>query len=191
MVNTAMVNTVVMEEPKTKWAPDDIRNAYEACTNERLSIYAAAKMYGVPRTTLSDRVNNKVSMNTRVGHPTSLSTTEEDSLINYVYYMSECGFPPSREDLIHYAGAIDLQRPEEQRCFKDTGPSLTWWKRFRDRHPDLSIKTAQTIQVMIPLTDILTCLRKPSMIITSVTNLIKSLIAMKVWCCLTYLQRRS
>ena len=98
----------------------------------------------VPHTSLSCRVNKKVSMKARVGHPTSLSTTEEDSLINYDM-MSERGFPPSREDVIHYAWSIDLQRPEEQRCLKDTGPSLTWWKRFRDRHPDLSIKTAQSV----------------------------------------------
>ena len=113
-----------MEEPKGKWATDDIRNAYEACTN----IYAAAKKYGVSRTcvTLSDRVNNKVSMNARVGHPTSLSTTEEDSLVSYVYYMSERGFPLNREE----SGCYPLRLGNRFATSRGTKVFKGYWPQF-------------------------------------------------------------
>ena len=116
-----------------------------------MSIAAAAKMYGIPRTTLNGRVTGKVQLVARKGPSTALTTEEETSLAYYITYMADRGFPPTREMVQHYAWSIDLRKPEDQRCFGQNGPSLMLWRGFKQRHKDLTVRITESVtkQVMI------------------------------------------
>ena len=132
-----------------------MRKALSSCKDDGMSIYAAAKQHGIPRMTLSDRVLGKVAINAEIGHPTALSMCEEDSLLHYITYMHERRFPIDRSQVIALAWAIDLKRepekrePEkrepEKRVFGGQGPSLHWWRGFRDRHPQLGMRKGESI----------------------------------------------
>ena len=47
--------------PLRQWSVDNMTKAYQSVLNGQLSVAAAAKKFGVPRMTLSDRVSGKVS----------------------------------------------------------------------------------------------------------------------------------
>ena len=134
-----------MASKKKHWSDDDMRKALSSCKDDGMLIYAAAKQHGIPRMTLSDRVLGKVAINAPIGHPTALSMCEEDSLLHYITYMHERRFPIDRSQVIALAWAIDLKREPEKRVFGGQGPSLHWWRGFRDRHPQLGMRKGESI----------------------------------------------
>ena len=136
--------TAGVGKKKNRWSQEDMQAAFNACKNEHISVYAAAKRYNVPRMTLSDRMLGKVSLKSTTGHPLSLTREEEASIVSYVEYMHERRFPITRSQVISLAWAVDLKR-ESGRAFGENGPSLNWWRGFRNRHPELTFRTTESI----------------------------------------------
>ena len=130
---------------KKSWDPENMSAAITAYKMGGISLYGAAKQYNVPMMTLSDRIHWKVSTDPVVGHPTVLSKEEEDSLVNYIKYMHERKFAVDRTQVMMLAWAIDLKREEVKRRFGNTGPTLKWWRCFRDRHKELSLRKVEAI----------------------------------------------
>ena len=128
---------------KLTWESEDMRRALTEVHAGTLTISAASKEYNIPRMTLSDRFHKKVAVDARVGRPGALSKADEDSLVHYIKYMYERRFPVERSQVLSLAWAIDLKM--EQRSFGENGPSLHWWRGFRDRHPELSLRKAESV----------------------------------------------
>ena len=62
-----------------------------------MTISAASKKFGVPRSTLSDHIHDKVKG--PQGGPAMLSKEEEQALVDYMLYMSRHNFPVTRDDI--------------------------------------------------------------------------------------------
>ena len=60
-------------------------------------------------------------------------------------YMHKIRFPVDISQVINIAWAIDLRRNHETRVFKESGPSLKWWRGFKKRHPELSLRKTELI----------------------------------------------
>ncbi|VDI43001.1 Hypothetical predicted protein [Mytilus galloprovincialis] len=99
-----------MEKQKPKklcqWNQEDMSEAYKAAKLGQMSIAQASKTYNVPRMTLSDRVKGKVAMNAKMGASTVLTSEDEISLVNYIEYMAQRGFPLSVSQVIGFAWCI-------------------------------------------------------------------------------------
>ena len=109
-----------------------------------ITISAAAKEYGVPRMTLSDRVKGKVPMDAKIGRPPVLGDEHEAALVRYIHYMADHRYPITRTHVIGLAWAIVLRQGNE--CFnRSTGPSLKWWRGFRDRHPEFFLRKPELV----------------------------------------------
>ena len=137
-----------MATPKKKnkgWDQEVMLAAMKACAEEGLTVYEASKRFGVPRTTLFRRVKARVDPLCSAGRPTSLSKEEEMALVHYIKYMHKIRFPVDRTQIINIAWAIDLRRNDETRVFKQSGPSLKWWRGFKKRHPELSLRKTELI----------------------------------------------
>ena len=119
-------------------------NAHEVVNINNVSISAAAKEYGVPRVTLSDRVKGKVPMDAKMGRPSVLGDDHEAALVRYINYMADHRYPITRTQVIGLAWVIALRQGNE--CFnRSTGPSLNWWRGFTDRHPELSLRKPELV----------------------------------------------
>ena len=75
-----------------KWDEDSMQAAYDAAVGG-LPVASAARMYGVPRTTLIDRLQGRVRMGAKWGKDTALPPELEIVLVDYLKYMSQRGFP--------------------------------------------------------------------------------------------------
>ncbi len=53
-------------------------------------------------------------------------------------------YPITRMQVMGLAWAIAIQQGKS--CFSETGPSLKWWRSFRDRHPELTLRKAESIE---------------------------------------------
>ena len=104
------------------------------------TVSAAARMCGVPRRTLDDRIKGRVCHGTNPG-----PSTEEASLVSYVPYMADRRFPLTRRMVIAFAWAIALRFGKDSR-FSEYGPSKKWWSGFKARHPNLTLRKVDNLE---------------------------------------------
>ncbi|CAB3252719.1 unnamed protein product [Arctia plantaginis] len=108
-------------------------------------IRTAAKKFGVPRITLTNKVKGKSPMERKMD-PTSILTPEEEHKIcDWVQKMAKAGFPETTEQLIVSVEKYlkELKRP----CvlFKHGRPGRTWVKAFIRRNPTISMRISQNL----------------------------------------------
>ena len=74
-----MVAPCLSARPQThhNYSTESMLRAYEAVQQGEISIRRAAEIYGVPRTTLQDRISGKVSLDSRSGSGRLLTDEEE------------------------------------------------------------------------------------------------------------------
>ena len=82
-----------------KWTKEDMGKAIDDVKNKKMSIYAAAKVNGVPKTTLLRHLKhpNKTFI---VGRPTTLTSAQEDEIVETCQIFAEWGFGLTKKDII-------------------------------------------------------------------------------------------
>ena len=64
---------------------------------------------------------------------------EEESLISYLIYMANCGFPLTRTMVKAFAWSIAKRCGTCDRFNTEYGPGEKWWTLFKQRHPQLAL----------------------------------------------------
>lgn len=124
----------------------DLIKAIEAITNKSMGIREACRVYGVPKTTVHDRLSGKVSANKKpkVGPDPVLGHEGEENIKNWVLDMARCGFPIFKKDLLESVSKI-VRDSGIKNPFKDGMPGDTWYYAFLRRHPDVSVREPEGI----------------------------------------------
>jgi hypothetical protein len=129
--------------------------AVDKVKNERCSISNAAKEFGVPRSTLSDRLNK--NLRPRSGPPTLFTASEEKILENFIINLSRQHIPLTIHELIHllsdhinFERRIEAERRGERTdnvelC--DYKLSRHWFTLFKLRHPSISVRVPVAISL--------------------------------------------
>ena len=100
------------------------------------------KAYSILRTSLKDHYNGKVTC--RKKKPQSILTKEEeDKLVEYIVEMGRLAHPLSANDLQLKVAEICQMRATP---FKDGIPRRNWLKLFQKRHPNLVLRTPQSLE---------------------------------------------
>ena len=115
--------------------------ACEAVQAGKISVRMAAEQYGVPKSTLHDKVAGKVPMKAKSGKKKYLTDEEEASLVEFLVGCASVGYAKSRRDVQAIAQQIaNAHNP---------GPEIEitkgWWDRFRQRHPEVSLRQAEPL----------------------------------------------
>ena len=126
------------------WNDKDMTEAMEK-VKEGMKVAVAARLHGVPRRTLDDRVKGRVRHGTSSGPSTVLTKQEEDSLVSYVLYMADRGFPLTMRMVLAFAWAIAIRTGKAGR-FSENGPSKHWWSKFKGRHPNLTLRKVDNLE---------------------------------------------
>ena len=100
---------------REKWSDDSMLAAMEAVRTSKMSISVAANRFNVPRKTLDDRLKGRVQHGTHPGVSTVLTVQEENSLVNYLLHMAQCGFLLTRTMVKAYAWSISDESTESDR----------------------------------------------------------------------------
>lgn len=100
------------------------------------SVRSTAKLYGIPNTTLRDKVLGKFSK-PNPGKDTVLTSAEEKKVADWLLDNAKRGFPVNTNRLkacvAHYIRATDRPNP-----FKNGVPGRKWVALFLNRHPEIS-----------------------------------------------------
>ena len=109
------------------------------------SIRKAAVTYGVPKTTLIDRIHGRISVDVvKSGTPPLFSEEQEALLAGHVQTMAEVGYGYSRQETINLASdyAINMGLRDKEHPLSDR-----WLYNFLQRWPDLKLKKPRSLEV--------------------------------------------
>ena len=115
--------------------------ACEAVLSHKLSVRLAAEEYGVPRSTLNDKVSGKVPVQAKSGRKAYLTDEEEDRLVEFLVGCASVGYAKSRRDVLAIAQQVFNARNPDS----DVELTKGWWDRFRKRHPEISLRQAEPL----------------------------------------------
>lgn len=121
------------------WSEENMTRAVSAVVTCGISIRKAATMYGIPRSTLGDRITGRVLEGSKSGPLRYLSEQEEAELITFIIGCAEIGYPKTVKDILALVQKILLSRG----IYREV--TYGWWEGFRKRHQELSLRVASTI----------------------------------------------
>lgn len=116
--------------------------ALEAVAAEGLSVRRAALMYGVPKSTLGDRVSGRVLPGSMCGREKYLTDEEEEELSDFIENCAALGYAKTRKQVLALVERIMCTRGIEIRVTDG------WWASFLKRHPSLSLRTPASVSTV-------------------------------------------
>ena len=129
-----------------KWSEEDMKEAIMH-VQQHHNISAAARLHGVPKTTLHDRLSGRSSSGAKVGHPTTLTQEEEDEIAETCIVFAEWGFGLGRREVESVVQEF-LKVTNRKNPFKDGVPGEGWWSGFLKRHPRIAKRKSQHLQMV-------------------------------------------
>ena len=120
--------------------PNKLTSAYIAIKNENLPVLTAAKKYGVPETTLRDRVSGRVDIDCcNMGKSPILSLDEENKLVKHLLEVAKIGYGYNRKesDYTVTLGKRTVEKPL----------TLNWFHGFMKRWPVLRVVKPKSLEV--------------------------------------------
>lgn len=101
-----------------EYSDEQLCRAYEA-VKDGVSLRHAAEQYGIPKSTLSDRITGRVKFGAHSGPERYLSDDEERELVSFICQSARMGYAKTKKEVLSIVEQTSLQRGEE--C-----PSLKW-----------------------------------------------------------------
>lgn len=121
------------------WNEENMSRAVAAVLKCGISVRKAALMYGIPKSTLGDRISGRVLAGSKSGPLRYLSEQEEEELISFIKGCAEIGYPKTVKDILALVQQVLASRGVDREV------TYGWWEGFRKRHPDLSLRIPSTI----------------------------------------------
>ncbi|XP_053402897.1 uncharacterized protein LOC123562153 [Mercenaria mercenaria] len=119
-----------------------LHHAVDAVQSKSMSLRAASKHYGIPTSTLHDKVHGKTPMSRP--SKTILTTAEEQRLVDWVLHMARIGYGRTRQEVLDTVKRI-IDADERPNPFKDNRPGKDWWYGFVKRHPEMTERLPQDL----------------------------------------------
>ena len=88
--------------------------------------------FGVPKSTIRDRISGKTLPGATSGPERYLTDTEEQELVHFIKECAKVGYAKTRKQII---AIVELVLKEKRG--PDTSITPGWWYSFKGRHPEL------------------------------------------------------
>ena len=129
----------VLQSPKRptkrkQWSDETMAAALEAVKGGQ-TILRAAQTYGVPRSTLQDRVHGKVTHGVKPGPRPYLAPAEEKELSMFIVDVAKAGYGKTRKEI----KAIAENVANDKGIIRSKKVTDGWFRPFMDRNPKLHV----------------------------------------------------
>ncbi|XP_055708754.1 uncharacterized protein LOC129804981 [Phlebotomus papatasi] len=127
---------------KLGYSEEALKNALDAVKAGESSRKASAK-YGVPKSTLNDKLSGKQAEEKFIGKPV-LGQEKESQLVEWIVKRAESGFPVVKSELQDTI-RIMLKNEKMKAPFTNSRPGRFWFKGFLRRNPEVSLRVVQNL----------------------------------------------
>ncbi|CAH1980481.1 unnamed protein product [Acanthoscelides obtectus] len=114
------------------YEPQKMEQALEDIRNKRKSLRGASEYYGIPKSTLFDKLRRQ--KDGKHGAPTKLSEQEEKMFAEAITQFAEWGFPMTRRDI----RCLVNRKGKQITQFKDNMPGIEWFYNYVSRNKILT-----------------------------------------------------
>ena len=111
--------------------------AVEDCRLGKLTTRKAAVKYHVPWSTIKDCLSGRIQDHALWGSAPILSMGEEEELVEYALGRVKQGLGLTKDMFLRYMGTVAAKKGVH---FKNGFPSDKWWRLFKARHPNISLR---------------------------------------------------
>lgn len=132
---------------KRKWTDEIMEAAVHDVKSGRLSYRAASVKYDIPHTTIRDHSTGASTTGCRPGTKPILSFEEEEALAQWCIEMNYIGYGKTKEQLKDTVKKILDKEGRKVPIFKNNRPGRDWWYLFLRRHPKLTEKKPENLQI--------------------------------------------
>lgn len=109
-----------------------------------LSIRKAAEKYGVPRSSLGDRISGRIAPDARPGKMPVIPAEVESAMVEKAMSLADQGFGVSKKQLTARAGQLCRTMGLKNR-FTNGIPGKAWWSGLQHRHPTLTLRKPEKL----------------------------------------------
>ena len=127
------------------WSEKSMRFALDVVRSKRLSIRQTAELYGIPPSSIHDWKNGKTSTK-KIGHQTYPTEVEELALVKWCFSMLKVALCVTLNMLKCTIQTI-LKNAPRQHPFRDGIPGQKWWDGFKKRHPSITLRCADGLEM--------------------------------------------
>lgn len=126
------------------YSKEDLAAAIEDVKGGTVSLNSSAKKYNIPKSTLSEHLNNKHTL--AHGRPTRLTREEENEIAQTCLMFSEWGYGLGKKEVMSVIHDY-LKVKKKTYLFPNGIPGEDWWLGFLRRNPQLSLRKPQSLQI--------------------------------------------
>lgn len=131
------------KKQRLKYSLETLKEAIGA-VQEGMPFKTASKKYNIPRATLQDKVKGRTQMEKKSGPETILTREEESLLVQWLFEISKCGFPATKNQMLDSVQLL-LKELGRTNTFTDGRPGRKWYELFLKRHPELTKRIPQNL----------------------------------------------
>lgn len=128
-----------------KYSEESLLHAVQEI-NEGAKIRETARKYGIPHSKLINKIKLRSPIVRKMGPPSILTPHEEELLCRWINAMAKKGFPINKQNLMHTVHDI-VSKDNRPTVFKDNLPGRTWFESFLKRHPNISQRHSENIDL--------------------------------------------
>ena len=126
-----------MERELLKYSAESMDAALKEAREGRMTCFAASETFGVPRSTLRDKLSGRSPEGRQMGSNPVLTRAEEASLTTFCIKLLKCGFPIKGDDLLDIVQKV-VKEDKRKTPFTDDRPGKYWFCGFLQRNPQLT-----------------------------------------------------
>ena len=120
---------------RKQWSEESMTAALKA-VEQGMPVSRASRDFGVPRSTIYDRFTGRVVHGVKPGPKPYLDQSEEEELGKYLKHCAKLGYGKTRKDVLSIVESTTTERG----TLRSSHVSDGWWRRFKERHGDLSLR---------------------------------------------------
>ncbi|XP_071505566.1 tigger transposable element-derived protein 6-like [Diadema antillarum] len=130
-----------------KYTAESLQEALTRVKGGELSQRQAAKEYGIPRSTIYDKITGRRPEGINKPGPSPyFSMAEEARISKWAVKMSKLGYGRNTQHITKMAQNI-VNEDGRETPFKDGRPGRTWFQRFMTRNPELAMRKPQGLGI--------------------------------------------
>ena len=127
-----------------QWTNEAMEAAMRAVYDGEMGVNQASREYGIPTTTLRDRISERVTHGTPMGARSYLNQHEDETLEDFLLTASSIGFGKTRAHVMMYAEMV----AKEKNLLRKHHITGRWFDGFCKRHPDLSLRKGDSMDAV-------------------------------------------
>ena len=124
-----------------QWLDESMNGALEAVKGGLMGVNQVSRNFGVPRTTLRDRISGRVEHGAKSGPTPYLTEKEDQELASFLRQASRIGYGKTKKEVLAIVQKRVEKKGHPMKKFNGEG----WWQRFMSRHERLSLRTADPL----------------------------------------------